>query len=311
MIDALREGKAPSEVRLKAAQGDLPLPPEERIEILVLLAHDGDEPTRQSAVATLANWNWEELERVLASPATSPDVLEFAAAELMPARPELLEVLLRNPQVPKEIRALLAPPGASVSEPPPANASAPPGAAPGADTTPAGPAHESPAPPADAPGETEPAGEETEDAKRETLIQRLGKMNSAERIKMALTGNQGERLALIRDSNKVVARAVLQSPKLSDGEIEAFASMKNVTEEVLRLIAVNRKFMKYYGVTRNLVNNPRSPIDITLPLLNRLNERDLKGVTLNKNIPEVIRGMATKMLKQKAEAAKPKLPGKH
>lgn len=162
----------------------------------------------------------------------------------------------------------------------------------------------------DAPPAVAPEGGREEENKRETLLQRIGRMSTAQKIKTALTGNQEERLALIRDSNKVVARAVLQSPKLSDMEIENIASMKNVTEEVLRLISMNRKFMKSYAIMRQLVNNPRTPIDVSLPMLNRLNERDLKGIMLNKNIPEVIRSMAVKSVKQKEEANKPKLPGK-
>ena len=162
----------------------------------------------------------------------------------------------------------------------------------------------------EAPAPTVPKGGGEEENKRETLLQRIGRMTTAQKIKTALTGSQDERLLLIRDSNKVVARAVLQSPKISDMEIENMASMKSVTEEVLRLIATNRKFMKSYGVMRQLINNPRTPIDVSLPLLNRLNERDLKGIMLNKNIPEVIRSMAVKSVKQKEEANKPKLPGK-
>jgi hypothetical protein len=86
--------------------------------------------------------------------------------------------------------------------------------------------------------------------------------------------------------------------------------MKNVAEEVLRLIAINRKFMKSYAVVRQLVSNPRTPIEVSLPLLNRLNDRDLKIVSLNRNVPEVIRGMALKAVKRKAEASKPKPLGK-
>ena len=82
-------------------------------------------------------------------------------------------------------------------------------------------------------------------------------------------------------------------------------------EEVLRLIAGNRKFRKAYMVVKALINNPRAPIDVTMPLVNRLNDRDLKGLSLNRNVPEVIRGMAAKVIKQKEEATKPKLPGKH
>ncbi len=132
-----------------------------------------------------------------------------------------------------------------------------------------------------------------------------------EKIKLALAGSQEERLILIRDPNKLVARAVLQSPKLSDQEIENIASMKNVTEEVLRLVATNRKFMKSYQVVRTLVNNPRAPIDVTVPMINRLNERDQKSLTLNRNVPDVLRAMALKAVKQKEEAKKVKISTGH
>ena len=80
-------------------------------------------------------------------------------------------------------------------------------------------------------------------------------------------------LVTIRDSSRVVLRAVLASPKLTDSETESFAAMKNVSQEVLRLISMSRKFMKRYVVVKNLVMNPRSPLDVTLPLLNRLQEK--------------------------------------
>ena len=79
--------------------------------------------------------------------------------------------------------------------------------------------------------------EEKGEKKRQTLLEKINAMLPSEKIKAALTGNMEERLLLIRDSNKLVARAVLGSPKLTDQEIENFASMKNVTEEVLRLIS--------------------------------------------------------------------------
>ncbi len=133
-------------------------------------------------------------------------------------------------------------------------------------------------------------------------------MSAPEKMKLALVGTHEERLTLIRDPNKTVASAVLQSPNLSDQEIEIFASMKNVNEELLRLIAGNRKFMKNYQVARGLVNNPRTPIDISLPLVNRLYDRDLKDLAVNKNVPDVLRTMAIKAVKQRQEALKVKIP---
>jgi hypothetical protein len=146
---------------------------------------------------------------------------------------------------------------------------------------------------------------------RETLIQKIGRMTVVEKIKSALSGNMETRALLIRDSNKIVSRAVLQSPKISETEAEGYAAAKNVSDEVLRLIASTRKFRKLYTVIRALVNNPRAPIDVTMPLLIRINEKDLKGLTLNRNVPEVIRSLAIKMIKQREDAGKSKIHGKH
>jgi hypothetical protein len=124
-------------------------------------------------------------------------------------------------------------------------------------------------------------------------------MSATQKIKAALIGSQEERMTLVRDPNKLVARAVLQSPKLSDHEIETFASMKDVSEEVLRRIVLSRKFMKNYAVVRALVNNPRTPIDVGLPLLHHLNDPDLKRLALNRNVADVIRTTADKFIKRK------------
>ena len=127
-----------------------------------------------------------------------------------------------------------------------------------------------------------------------SLIQKIGRMTVVEKIKAALTGNMETRALLIRDSNKIISRAVLQSPKISETEAEGYAAAKNVSDEVLRLIAGARRFRKSYTVIRALVNNPRAPIDVTIPLMVRINDKDLKGLSLNRNVPEVIRSLAIK-----------------
>src|SRR5256885_2242289 len=112
------------------------------------------------------------------------------------------------------------------------------------------------------------------------------------------------RRTLIRDSNKVVQRAVLQSPRLTDQEVEAFAAMSSLTDEILRLIAGNRNFRKNYTVVRNLINNPKSPLDVTLHMLPMLNAVDLKRLTTNKNVPETLRTTAMKLQRTRAELKK-------
>jgi hypothetical protein len=135
--------------------------------------------------------------------------------------------------------------------------------------------------------------------KRQTLLQRLATMTVAQRVQFAIKGGSEARRTLIRDSNKVVQRAVLQSPRLTDQEVEAFASMTSLTDEILRLIAKNRNFRKNYVVVRNLMNNPKTPLDVSLHMLPILNALDLKRLCVNKNIPETLRTTANKLQRQR------------
>ena len=286
---------------------------QEKIEILILLSQDKEEEIQNVAFSTLRAWNPEELQQIFSSPSTPSGVLDFAATYLSTERKDFAEALLKNPSLPQDLHDLIEETLASF----PAAAGGPTSSAPAATGPSTAPGDEVAStimvlpPTAPAPSSTiEVAEEDKKDAKKMTLLQKIGRMSPAEKIKTALTGNMEERLLLIRDSNKLVARAVLGSPKLTDQEIENIASMKNVTEEILRLISMNRKFMRTYAVVRQLINNPRTPIDVGMSLLHRVNDRDLKGLLLNKNIAEVVRGMALKTIKQKEEANKPKLPGK-
>jgi hypothetical protein len=148
------------------------------------------------------------------------------------------------------------------------------------------------------------AAVESDLARRQTLIQRLAKMTVAQRVQFAMKGGSEARRTLIRDNNKVVQRAVLQSPRLTDQEVEAFASMASLTDEILRLIASNRNFRKNYAVVRNLINNPKAPLDVTMHMLPMLNAVDLKRLTTNKNIPETLRTTAIKLQRTRADLKK-------
>ncbi|HTT22003.1 MAG TPA: hypothetical protein VMG82_23945 [Candidatus Sulfotelmatobacter sp.] len=142
--------------------------------------------------------------------------------------------------------------------------------------------------------------------KRENTLQKINRLDVKGRIQLALKGNKEERSILIRDGTKVVALAVLEAPKLSDGEVEKIASQKNVLEAVLRQIPLKRRFMKNYIVVRNLVANPRTPLDLGLGLMKNLLTQDLKNLSNNKEVSETIRKLALKMFKQKVEEANKK-----
>jgi hypothetical protein len=145
---------------------------------------------------------------------------------------------------------------------------------------------------------------ESDPGKRQSLLVRLSRMRVVERVQLALKGGREERLALVRDPCRVVQRAVLQSARLTEREVESFAAMANLGEEVLRGIAGNRNFRRNYVVIKNLLNNPKTPLDISLHLVQHLHTPDLRILTMNKNIPETLRTVATKTYQQRKSTRK-------
>jgi hypothetical protein len=138
-------------------------------------------------------------------------------------------------------------------------------------------------------------------AKRVTLLQRLSKMRVVERVQLALKGGREERILLIKDPCKVVQRAVLQSPRITDQEVEAFAAMTVLSEEVLRMIATNRVHRKNYNVVHSIMFNPKAPLDVTLHMLTSVNPIDLKTLAKSRNIPETLRTSAARLHLQRAQ----------
>jgi hypothetical protein len=140
-------------------------------------------------------------------------------------------------------------------------------------------------------------------AERLSPLQKVAKLSVGERVKLAFLGNKEERAILIRDGSRVVYSAVINSPKLTDQEVETIASMKNVQEGVLRELARKRKFIKNYIVVKNLVNNPRCPMDLSLTFIKNLIPKDLKELSMNKGVPETVRKIALKSFKEKTTPA--------
>ena len=137
--------------------------------------------------------------------------------------------------------------------------------------------------------------------RRDSTLQKIAKLDIKGRITLAMRGSKEERSILVRDGTKLVALAVLESPKVSDGEVEGFAQQKNVLEAVLRAIPMKRRFAKNYSIMRNLVYNPRTPLDLSLGLMKNLLIHDLKNLSGNKEVSDTIRKLALRMFKQKLE----------
>jgi hypothetical protein len=294
--------------------GGAGLAPEDRAELLAILARDPDENLAERAAGSLLSIPPEAFVEAASRPDAAPQLLEYCAAE-RGSKPGIADALAKNPNCPPSlliplakylslsgIQALMENVEKLSETPELVSALLESNAA---TLEQKSALQELLKEDGDSEALRDAIREiEPDQRKRETLLQRLAKMRVIDRIKLAMSGGQTERLYLIRDPNKMVQRAVLQSPRLSEREVEGFASMANLSDEILRLIAGNRAFIKNYIVAKNLINNPKTPLDISLHLLPRLNPSDLKFLTMNKNIPETLRTTAMKLQRQRAQAKK-------
>ena len=298
-------GHARPEQKLAICGGSVPLSNEDRAELLAVLAADNDPAISERAQNALLTQPVENFLAACARPDADARLFGYCADSLG-AKPGIADALAKNSAcptacvarvaqqlTPQGIQALLDNLERFVSDPQLVIAVA---GSPSANSEQRELLGEmqkgavATTEMADAAAEAEP-----DPVKRETLMQRVAHMNVVQRLTLALKGGKTERMLLIRDPNKLVQRCVLQSPRLTDTEVEAFACMSNLTGEILRTISLTRVFMKNYSVVRNLVNNPKTPLDVSLHLFPRLTATDLVKLTANKNVPETLRSSAIKL----------------
>jgi len=294
VVHDLKHSRATRERKLAVCSTGAHLGSADRAEILTVLATDSDEMVAQHAQEALLSVSPEAFVEAIKRPETLPSVFVYASRNLAD-KPGIGEALVQNKNCPAGLlvpvvqhlsalgtQALLDDLG-RVSD-----SLALASALEHSKTVTAdqkiilkelhgGTADESHF--AEAVAEAEPDVQ-----RRQTLLQQIAKMTVAQRVQFAVKGGSGARL--------------------TDQEVEAFASMANLTDEILRLIAANRVFRKNYAVVRNLVNNAKLPLDVSLHLLPMINAVDLKKLTMNKNVPETLRTSAIKLQKQRAEAKK-------
>lgn len=257
IVEVFLKDGVPRDVRLLAARGLATADARDRLALLALLSSDAD-----------------------------PEVARVASATVDGLPPRAIDDFFARTETPAPLRAWFlarrpdTTPGSAESEPAHAGdedivADQPPAAAAAVDD--------------DIPDV--PLPEDEEDAR-----QLLTSLPVPDKIKLATLGRREQRAILVRDPNRIVASAVLASPKLTDTEVENFARMQNVSDEVLRIIGTSRNWTKSYHVVAALVKNPRTPTAVSLPLVLRLVERDIKGLAVDRNVPESIRLAARKQM---------------
>jgi len=336
MLDAIRSGSAPDELKTSLAKGIFPLAAAEMMEILIILA--GEDAYREDAVKSLRrvpkgvvlgvcgaadtspqllgrlvklfSRNEEFLEKIIVNPACDDAAVSFAASLPFPA---LLEIIGRNqarlartPEIAANLKKNPASPASVIrlweeemerrrSRESKQDAAA-------------GEAEEPEAMPAVLLEDVDENEEKEEgkataavEEKRETIQQLLRSMTAGQKVALAGKGNGEVRKILVRDKNRLVCVKVLQNPRITDSEVEMYAKSTNVSDDVLRFIGSKREWAKLRAVVSALVQNPKTPLGLSLTHLKKMSVRELDGLSKNRNIPEALRKSAKKMFKQKSQ----------
>jgi hypothetical protein len=232
-------------------------------DVRLLAAQGAMAPRAQEQLALL----------VLLSDDPDPEIARAAGATLDALPLGRLTAFLGRSDVPREMRAFFAARGIAAAE----------GSA----------AADNDEPLLDTLAEVPPAPEAAGDDPERKLLSSLPVID---RMKLAMKGTREQRATLVRDTNRLVAAAVLSSPKLTEAEVEAFTKMGNVSEETMRTIATNRGWLKNYGVLIGVCRHPKTPPALSMQLVYRLSDRDLKALTTDRNVQEGLRQMARKVL---------------
>ncbi len=338
LVNTFLDPSTPKRVRLSAARGAAPLSSGEMVELLVHLSADADQEIAVAACATLADFPEDEFAAEARSEACSPEVLLWLAS--FSSSEKVLETVILNTNTPpsaienlaskaqgqvlesilyNKIRIIENP---AILENLKRNASVTPEASrqiieieaeffKGKNTayeieSAAEALEAAPVPSVQEevlPDLTSLEGLPVDPAEREeAILEKLAKMTVPQKRQQAMFGNREIRAILVRDNNREVAKSVLRSPKLTESEVESFAAMRNVSDDVLREIGNSREWTRCYAVVHSLVKNPKTPPMIAQRMLGRLHTKDLALIGRDRGIPEAVRRNAQRMAAQRASS---------
>jgi len=341
LVQQLRNGSAPKNLRMLVARGSAPLPPGDALELLVHLLNDTDSEVASCALKTLASWSKEEVIEFLQSAACSPAAFEYFASAA-PDEP-VLQAIIANPSAPgktigtlaltapahllekildNRVRILNCP---AIIENVRNNPHANPEilrlileleieffgskkkeyAVGQADLQ---------APSTDKAPDLDAGLLPLEDfsleglpvdpeARKTEMDRRISCLSVRQKIRQAMFGTREARTFLVRDTNKEVAKSVLRSPKLTESEVESIAAMRSVSEDILRDIGQSKEWTRSYAVVQSLIRNPKTPPAISQRLMFRLRSQDLMQLTRDRSIPDAVRYNATRTLLQRTRSS--------
>ena len=151
--------------------------------------------------------------------------------------------------------------------------------------------------------EDKAAGTEEVKQQYKPLSMQISDMTKSEKLRLALVGNMAARALLVRDHNRQVAMAAVQSPQMTVAEAAAIARSKEVSEDILRFIGNKKEWIKSGEIKHNLCFNSKTPIGISMRFISHLRTEELRQLAKNRNVPAQLKSLATQwvMRKEKKE----------
>ena len=147
----------------------------------------------------------------------------------------------------------------------------------------------------------ETKGAPAEQKLSESLYGKIMTMSVSEKIRLATIGNREARNILIKESNRIVLSAVINSPKMTEDDALMYASNRSLSDEVIKLITLKKEFLQNYKIKLALVTNPKTPPTISLKLLNHVMEKDLRRIAKDKNVNPLISRQAMRVLSKQGK----------
>ncbi len=138
----------------------------------------------------------------------------------------------------------------------------------------------------------------------ENLYQKILNMKPVEKIKLALKGNKSARGLLLKDSNKQISLTVLKNPRITEDEIESLVKSKSTPEHLIREISRNRNFMQEYDIKKGMVMHPKTPLEISMRLINHLYVKDIEQISKSREVPSALKNQALRLFMTKSGAKK-------
>jgi len=116
----------------------------------------------------------------------------------------------------------------------------------------------------------------------------------AQKIQEALHGDKNQRMAILREQNRLLISYVLKNPQIGMEEVMFVAKNPTSSPDLLTFIGNKREWSERADIAIALVRNPKTPIQLAIKLLDFINPNELRNIAKLGNVRDQISSAARK-----------------